>query len=256
MESYLNHFTQPDSIVPDQYNSLDWDRYAYARYNPLRYTDPSGHIACDDQDENGKCINYEQNLFRKMRKNYSDWERQILRKLYEEDGANAQNGVLYILEKNIHITVGSLLFDLDKDRGAWFNEDSNLIVLNEDLYSLDKMPDAWGLSLIIHEAKHIEQGTELSHSKLGEMEGWQVQFDVLSHFQALSSEQQKVLNAQTVDEFVGVLQTSTSDDWRKYWFNGAWGLYTYPDYPEWYWINGEWIRGDPWWARLNLIYLP
>jgi RHS repeat-associated protein len=42
-DPYLNHFTQPDSIVPDPYNSQDWDRYSYARNNPLRYNDPSGH---------------------------------------------------------------------------------------------------------------------------------------------------------------------------------------------------------------------
>jgi len=43
-DPYLNHFTQPDTIVPDPYNSQDWDRYAYARNNPIRYNDPSGHF--------------------------------------------------------------------------------------------------------------------------------------------------------------------------------------------------------------------
>lgn len=42
--SYLNHFTQPDSIVPDQIQGVQaWDRYAYTNNNPMRYTDPSGH---------------------------------------------------------------------------------------------------------------------------------------------------------------------------------------------------------------------
>lgn len=44
--------TQPDTIVPDPYNSQDYDRYAYVRNNPLRYTDPSGHCAMDaDADD-------------------------------------------------------------------------------------------------------------------------------------------------------------------------------------------------------------
>ncbi|MDD2922207.1 MAG: hypothetical protein PHQ36_07965, partial [Anaerolineales bacterium] len=42
-DPYLNHFTQPDSIVPDPYNPQDYDRYSYVRNNPLKYTDPTGH---------------------------------------------------------------------------------------------------------------------------------------------------------------------------------------------------------------------
>jgi len=53
---YLNHFTQPDSIVPDPSNPQAWNRYSYALNNPIRYNDPSGHKACDDQDEKGNCI--------------------------------------------------------------------------------------------------------------------------------------------------------------------------------------------------------
>jgi RHS repeat-associated protein len=45
-DPYLNHFTQPDTIVPDPSNSQGWDRYAYALNNPIRYTDPSGHVPC------------------------------------------------------------------------------------------------------------------------------------------------------------------------------------------------------------------
>ena len=39
----IMQFNQPDTLIPDLYNPLDWNRYSYTRYNPLKYTDPSGH---------------------------------------------------------------------------------------------------------------------------------------------------------------------------------------------------------------------
>jgi len=43
-DPYLNRWTSPDSIIPDQYNPQSWDRYAYVRNNPINRVDPSGHV--------------------------------------------------------------------------------------------------------------------------------------------------------------------------------------------------------------------
>ncbi len=39
----LKHFTQPDTILPNVYDPQQLNRYSYARNNPVKYSDPSGH---------------------------------------------------------------------------------------------------------------------------------------------------------------------------------------------------------------------
>jgi len=41
---YLNHFTQPDTLVPGAGNPQAFNRYSYVMNRPLSYTDPSGHF--------------------------------------------------------------------------------------------------------------------------------------------------------------------------------------------------------------------
>jgi RHS repeat-associated protein len=41
----LGTFLSPDTLVPDAGVLFDYNRFAYARLNPLKYTDPSGHQA-------------------------------------------------------------------------------------------------------------------------------------------------------------------------------------------------------------------
>jgi hypothetical protein len=45
-------FTQPDTMVPDPGDPQSLNRYSYAGNNPLRYTDPSGHMWVEDDDAN------------------------------------------------------------------------------------------------------------------------------------------------------------------------------------------------------------
>jgi RHS repeat-associated protein len=43
----LAHFTQADTVVPEPGNAMTYDRYGYARYNPIKFNDPSGHdVGC------------------------------------------------------------------------------------------------------------------------------------------------------------------------------------------------------------------
>jgi len=57
-DSSLGRFTSADTLIPDPNNTLDWDRYSYARNNPLTYADPSGHYSArglDKDDGNNGC---------------------------------------------------------------------------------------------------------------------------------------------------------------------------------------------------------
>ena len=49
-DATLNRFIQPDSIIPNLYNPQSLNRYSYVRNNPMRYTDPTGHRVCEDDD--------------------------------------------------------------------------------------------------------------------------------------------------------------------------------------------------------------
>jgi RHS repeat-associated protein len=59
-DSTLARMAQADTMVPGAGNPMAWDRYAGMMNNPLRYSDPSGHVSCEttgeDCDEYG---NYE-----------------------------------------------------------------------------------------------------------------------------------------------------------------------------------------------------
>jgi RHS repeat-associated protein len=48
----ISHFISADTMVPSAGNAMDWNRYAYVRYNPINLIDPSGNRACSS-DGNG-----------------------------------------------------------------------------------------------------------------------------------------------------------------------------------------------------------
>jgi RHS repeat-associated protein len=48
----LGRFISPDTLVPDPTDPQDLNRSTYAKNNPMRYTDPTGHRACGQ----GACL--------------------------------------------------------------------------------------------------------------------------------------------------------------------------------------------------------
>ena len=47
----LGRFVSADTVVPEPGNPQGLNRYAYVTNNPLRYTDPSGHIEADEAEK-------------------------------------------------------------------------------------------------------------------------------------------------------------------------------------------------------------
>lgn len=62
-EPYLNHWLQPDSIVPDPQNPLNWDKYAYVNNNPINFSDPTGHKACSREND-GTCSTFDEDVIK------------------------------------------------------------------------------------------------------------------------------------------------------------------------------------------------
>ena len=52
----LGRFTQPDTLISGGTNPQVFNRYSYVNNNPINFNDPSGHRACSDMDNNGKCV--------------------------------------------------------------------------------------------------------------------------------------------------------------------------------------------------------
>jgi len=67
---------QPDSKISDLYNPLDYNRYAYVRWNPLKYVDPSGHEP-DCWDDGYACIEEREPIY------YDDVE-EIIEEILED----------------------------------------------------------------------------------------------------------------------------------------------------------------------------
>jgi hypothetical protein len=48
-------WSSPDTLIPDLYNPLDFNRYTYVRNNSINGTDPSGHDPCSTPTPGNSC---------------------------------------------------------------------------------------------------------------------------------------------------------------------------------------------------------
>ncbi|MBV6397625.1 MAG: hypothetical protein HFACDABA_03239 [Anaerolineales bacterium] len=62
LDPSLGRFTSPDTIVPTSTQGTQaWDRYAFVNNNPVRYTDPTGHMIVSDGSQSNPgdpCMRY------------------------------------------------------------------------------------------------------------------------------------------------------------------------------------------------------
>ncbi|GAB4449725.1 MAG: hypothetical protein OHK0041_11150 [Anaerolineales bacterium] len=181
----LGRFAQADTIVPLQSQGTQaWDRYAYVNNNPVRYQDPSGHMRVEDQGSKRGChdhcycsISAEMNI--KIGRNYSAQDGKILRDLLRSKNEDAKNAVAYLVNNNIpikHVEKD----ELGKGAGAaWWNikhpAEFNTLWIDDSQLQGDY---SYGLSLVVHETVHLEQGATWAFSVLGEQEAWKVGFEV------------------------------------------------------------------------------
>jgi RHS repeat-associated protein len=78
----IGTFISPDTLVPDPTNVWDYNRFAYARLNPMKFTDPSGYYSNDEIMQHFGC---------------TDWA--CVEAYFQEGGAYAGLwGWLYILQ--------------------------------------------------------------------------------------------------------------------------------------------------------------
>ena len=60
-DNQLGRFTQADSIVPGPGNPQSWDRYAYVKNNPVRYSDPTGHYEFENDPDDPANLDWAKN---------------------------------------------------------------------------------------------------------------------------------------------------------------------------------------------------
>jgi RHS repeat-associated protein len=97
LDPEIAHFAQADTIVPGAGNPAAYNRYGYVMYNPLKYTDPSGHGICDGEHPQGDfCLDKDNTVEIPDWKNwtYENWSTP-LEGLSEEEWRHVRAGMVW-----------------------------------------------------------------------------------------------------------------------------------------------------------------
>jgi hypothetical protein len=195
---------QADTLVPDLFDPQSLNRYSYVLNNPLKYVDPSGHILLESPEDPvtpspehpdnpapidpypdtesdaspvggvqpapvapDPVVDPETVADVAGEELEKDWKTQLLTNV-KGAGPPGIDAFRYITQYNVDIR-----FSQQSGTGAGWKGGN--IYLNSETYSVFTPPDnPWLISLIVHEAKHLEQGFWVALTVYSELEAWQV----------------------------------------------------------------------------------
>jgi hypothetical protein len=156
---YINRFLQPDTIVPGAANPQAWNRYSYVLGNPLKYTDPTGHIQENDEDGGLTVAGYtyvvEQRFDWELE---GDWSLEEVRTIYQTghdietylDGLTNGNGLAWMVNRFGNTTIDHVNF-ADGHSDTWPTFSGPQIRLNDNWLN-----DGWGANVVFaHELGHV-----------------------------------------------------------------------------------------------------
>ena len=166
----IGRFVSADSIVPEPGNPQSFNRYSYGYNNPVKFVDPSGHVAecwANDPSGDGSLVSC------------NDWMMEAIRILGLEGGPEgARLALLFWQWLN---DPGKLLsiYAFKADRTSMFTRqyesDRATINIGRGVITEHLRGD---IALLGHELEHVSQGTWQAWSIQGEVLAYQVEYRI------------------------------------------------------------------------------
>ncbi len=216
---YLNHFTQPDSIVPDPYNSQAWDRYAYALNNPMRYIDPSGHFTCQNNSTTfvGDCEEVIE-AYLTLLETKGGKEGQALVDAFRKADTISRCGRGGCIELTDQISITD-----EEDLGSAVAQYQTTILGDDDYVVTANMMNGTGEQQLVsvgsfgHEIVHQTQGWFRMETVLSELEAWDTQDKLYENMGLASSSDSNVNAANEIASYkYESEEVIMNSNWAKY----------------------------------------